>query len=113
MKAKMAFLYGPHDLRIEERELPELKSNQVLIKTGACGICGSDVHCFEGKSAEGRYDIAPYTPGHEVGGQVAAVGSGVRSLAVGNKITVDCVMACGVLRKLHGRADAFGMPEHA
>lgn len=99
MKAKIAFLHGPHDLRVEEVEVPKLKPDQVLIKTGACGICGSDVECFEGKSAEGRYDIGPYTPGHEWGGQIVELGSGVKGeLAVGNKVTGDCVMACGVCR---------------
>jgi threonine dehydrogenase-like Zn-dependent dehydrogenase len=96
MKAKIAFLYKPHDLRIEEREIPPLKTDQVLVKVGACGICGSDVECFEGHSAEGRYDIAPYTPGHEWGGQVADIGSGVTTFKCGDKITGDCVMACGV-----------------
>jgi threonine dehydrogenase-like Zn-dependent dehydrogenase len=43
MKAKIAFMHGPHDLRVEEVEVPKLKPDQVLIKTGACGICGSDV----------------------------------------------------------------------
>jgi L-iditol 2-dehydrogenase len=95
MKAKIAFLYGPGDLRVEEVELPALKEDQVLIKMHAVGICGSDVECFEGKSAEGRYDIAPYTPGHEWAGEVAAVGSAVTSIKVGNKVTGDCVMACG------------------
>ena len=54
MKAKIAFLHKPHDLRIEEVDLPELKPDQVLIQVGACGICGSDVECYEGLSAEGR-----------------------------------------------------------
>ena len=40
----------------------------------ACGICGSDVECFEGKSGEGRYDLAAYEPGHEWAGQAAEVG---------------------------------------
>ena len=65
MKARVAFLHGPEDLRVEEVEVPKLKSNQVLVKVGTCGICGSDVECFEGRSAEGRYDLVPYTPGHE------------------------------------------------
>ena len=52
MKCKQAFMHGPFDLRIEEVELPDLKPNQVLIKLKACGICGSDVECYEGKSAE-------------------------------------------------------------
>jgi L-iditol 2-dehydrogenase len=99
MKAQIAFLYGPHELRVEEVEVPKLKPDQVLIKTGACGICGSDVECFEGTSAEGRYDIGPYTPGHEWGGQIVELGPAVKGeLDVGNKVTGDCVMACGVCR---------------
>ncbi|MCF7953552.1 MAG: alcohol dehydrogenase catalytic domain-containing protein [Spirochaetales bacterium] len=97
MKAKVAFLYGPEDLRVEEVDVPKLQPNQVLIKTGACGICGSDVECYEGDSAEGRYDLGPYTPGHEWGGKIVEVGSGLRSsLKVGDKVTGDCVMGCGV-----------------
>lgn len=97
MKSKTAFLYGPKDLRVEEVEVPKLGPNQVLIKTGACGICGSDVECYEGESAEGRYDLGPYTPGHEWGGKIVEVGSGLRStLKVGDKVTGDCVMGCGV-----------------
>jgi len=94
MKAKIAFLYGPEDLRIEEVELPSLKPNQILIKLKACGICGSDVECFEGESAEGRYDIAPYTPGHEWAGQAVEVGSAVTSVKPGNKVVGDCVLPC-------------------
>ncbi|MGI5913089.1 MAG: zinc-dependent alcohol dehydrogenase [Syntrophomonadaceae bacterium] len=96
MKAKVAFMYGPLDLRIEEVEIPPLKPNQVLVKTKACGICGSDVHCYLGESAEGRYDLGPYTPGHEVGGEVVEVGSEVKTFKKGDKITADCVMACGI-----------------
>lgn len=98
MKARIAFMYGPHDLRIEEVDVPGLNPDQVLVKTGACGICGSDVECFEGHSGEGRYDLGPYTPGHEWGGEIVDVGSAVRHLKVGDKVTGDCVMACGVCR---------------
>ena len=41
MKANIAFMYGPKDLRIENVEVPELKPNQILIKTKACGIWAS------------------------------------------------------------------------
>lgn len=95
MKAKIAFMHGPHDLRIEDVELPQLLSDQLLIRLGACGICGSDVECYEGKSAEGRYDLGKYTPGHEWAGEVVAMGSQVDGFAVGDKVTGDCVMACG------------------
>jgi L-iditol 2-dehydrogenase len=96
MKSKTAFLYKAHDLRIQDVEIPALKSNQILIKVGACGICGSDVECFEGLSAEGRYDLGAYTPGHEWGGKIVEVGSSVSTLKPGMKVTGDCVMACGV-----------------
>ncbi len=92
----MAFLHKPHDLRIEEVQLPALKANQVLIQVGACGVCGSDVECYEGLSAEGRYDLGPYTPGHEWGGKIVDTGDSVTTLKAGMKVTGDCVMACGV-----------------
>ncbi len=98
MKANVAFLHGPKDLRVKEVEVPTLKANQVLIKVGACGICGSDVECFEGLSAEGRYDLGPYTPGHEWGGEIIEIGSDVTTLKPGCKVTGDCVMHCGVCR---------------
>ena len=93
--AKIAFLKGPHDLLVEEVELPPLRPDQVLIKLKAAGICGSDVECYEGKSAEGRYDIAPYTPGHEWSGQVIETGSEVNIVKPGDKVTGDCVLHCG------------------
>ena len=42
-KAKLSFLYGPKDLRVEKVDLPEPAPDQVLIRVKACGICGSDV----------------------------------------------------------------------
>lgn len=97
MKSKTTFLYGPKDLRIREIELQDLKPNQVLIKIGACGICGSDIECYEGKSTEGRYDLGPYTPGHEWSGQIVEIGSELKSnLKIGDKVVGDCVLSCGV-----------------
>ncbi|MGI6161491.1 MAG: zinc-dependent alcohol dehydrogenase [Christensenellales bacterium] len=94
MKSKTAFLHGPFDLRVEEIELPALKPDQILIKVKACGICGSDVECYEGKSAEGRYDIAPYTPGHEWAGMAVETGAAVTSVKSGDKVVGDCVLPC-------------------
>lgn len=94
MKTTAARMYGPNDLRVEEIELPALKPNQILIKLKACGICGSDLSCFLGLSDEGRYDIAPYTPGHEWAGQAVEVGSEVTSIKVGNKVVGDCLCPC-------------------
>lgn len=92
--AKVAFLHGPHDLRVEQITVPAPGPAQVLVRVKAAGICGSDVECFEGKSREGRYDLAPYTPGHEWAGDIAAVGSQVDGFAVGDRVTGDCVLKC-------------------
>ena len=94
VKGKVALLHGPKDLRVEEVTWDDPKADQVLIKMKAAGICGSDVECYEGLSAEGRYDIAPYTPGHEWAGEVAAVGKDVKNVKVGDKVTGDCVLPC-------------------
>ena len=72
MKSLDAFLYGPKDLRLETVEIPELGPTQIVVKLRACGICGSDVECYLGHSKEGRYDLGPYTPGHEWCGNVYA-----------------------------------------
>jgi threonine dehydrogenase-like Zn-dependent dehydrogenase len=98
MKARIAFLHKPLDLRVEEVELPELRPDQILVKVKACGICGSDVECYEGKSSEGRYDLGPYTPGHEWAGQVVQVGGAIKGLKPGDKVAADCVMQCFVCR---------------
>jgi threonine dehydrogenase-like Zn-dependent dehydrogenase len=94
MKSLNAYMYGPNDLRLEEVDVPELGDGQVLVKLKAAGICGSDVECFLGHSKEGRYDIAPYVPGHEWCGDVEAVGKNVITLKPGDKVTGDCAIAC-------------------
>lgn len=94
LKSKTAFMHGPHDLRVETVDIREPVGNEVLVKVKACGICGSDVECYEGHSAEGRYDIAPYTPGHEWAGEIVAVGPQVRHLKPRYKVSLDCVMQC-------------------
>ncbi len=102
MKVKQAFLHGPFDLRVEEVELRTVKSNEVLVKLHTCGICGSDVECYEGLSKEGRYDIQPYVPGHEWAGEVVEVGDAVKYLKIGDKVTSECVVACGVCQNCKG-----------
>jgi len=98
MKGKIAFLNGPKDLEVKEVEIPQLSYHQILVKVHACGICGSDVECYEGNSAEGRYDIAPYTPGHEWAGEVIDVGKETINFKIGDKVTSDCVLDCGYCR---------------
>src|SRR5258705_4571690 len=64
----------------------------VLIRVGACGICGSDVHGYDGSS--GRR-IPPIVMGHEAAGRIAAVGTGVTGLAEGDRVSFDSTIYCG------------------
>lgn len=89
-----AVFYGKHDLRIEECEVPRLGAREVLVQVRACGVCGTDVHIYEGD--EGAAAVTPPTiPGHEFSGVVAAVGSDVSACKVGDRICIDPNCYCG------------------
>jgi L-iditol 2-dehydrogenase len=77
-----------------ESPIPRPKADQIVVRVKAAGICGSDIECFEGRSTEGRYDLGPYTPGHEWAGEVVEVGDRVTSFSVGDMVTADCVLNC-------------------
>lgn len=79
-------------LELAEVEKPRLSPDDVLLRVEACGICGSDVHGFDGSS--GRR-IPPIIMGHEAAGTIAAVGSAVTSWSVGDRITFDSTVYCG------------------
>lgn len=66
--------------------VPEINSNEVLIKVMACGICGSDIHGYDGST--GRR-IPPVIMGHEASGIIEAAGSGVRNWKKGDRVTFD------------------------
>lgn len=74
---KSAVFYGKHDIKVEESPMPQLGEHDVLIKVMACGVCGTDVHIYEGD--KGAADTTPPTIlGHEFAGLVEQVGPGVR-----------------------------------
>lgn len=82
-------------LEILERPRPVPDEGQVLVQVAACGICGSDVHGYDGSS--GRR-IPPLVMGHEAAGVVAEVGPGVTSFVVGERVTFDSTVYCGTCR---------------
>src|ERR1700738_2497069 len=90
MKALLLSKY--RSLEIAEVPIPAVGAGGVLIRVGACGICGSDVHGYDGSS--GRR-IPPIVMGHEAAGRIAAVGAGVTGLAEGDRVTFDSTIYCG------------------
>jgi L-iditol 2-dehydrogenase len=79
-------------LVLEDFAVPVLQAGEVLVRVRACGICGSDVHGFDGSS--GRR-IPPLIMGHEASGEIADVGSGVAGWKVGDRVTFDSTVSCG------------------
>ena len=79
-------------LAIEDAPKPQPADDELLIRIRACGICGSDVHGFDGST--GRR-IPPIVMGHEAAGVIEAVGSGVRSFRIGDRVTFDSTVYCG------------------
>ena len=72
--------------------VPEPGPLDVLVQVAACGICGSDVHGYDGSS--GRR-IPPLVMGHEAAGTIAAIGAEVNGFSLGDRVTFDSTVYCG------------------
>jgi threonine dehydrogenase-like Zn-dependent dehydrogenase len=79
---KQAILYEPQHSRLEERSMPAVGPRDVLVRVRACGVCASELHGWRG-------DAGPYPKefGHEVAGEVVAVGAEVESVRPGMRVT--------------------------
>lgn len=89
---KSMMLTAPKRLEMQDSPLPDYGENEVLIRVKACGICGSDVHGYDGSS--GRR-IPPLIMGHEAAGIIESCGSGVTGFAMGDRVTFDSTVYCG------------------
>lgn len=86
-------MLAPNELGFTDIELPEkLEGDDVLIKVKSGGICGSDVHIYDGSHPIGDY---PKIIGHEFAGVVETVGPDVTSLKAGDKVVVNPLIGCG------------------
>ena len=91
---KSAVFYGRHDLRVEESPMPKVGPEDVLIQVKACGVCGTDVHIYEGD--KGAAEVTPPTIlGHEFSGVVAEVGENVTVCKPGDRVCIDPNCYCG------------------
>ena len=100
-KMLAAVLVGPE--RIETREVPRptCPVDGLVLKVGACGICGSDVRAFRGhKAIHGVHEVGGevlpgHIVGHEIAGVVESVGPAVTGVRAGDRITVAPSLTCG------------------
>lgn len=91
---KAAVYYGIHDIRVEDVPMPEIGGDDVLIKVKAAGVCGTDVHIYNGDP--GATEIfPPKILGHEFAGQIEKVGGNVTEFKPGDRVCVDPNKLCG------------------
>lgn len=94
-KMKAAVMLGIGKMGFEERDIPKVKENEVLVKLEYVGICGSDLHYYE-TGAIGDYVVEPpFVLGHEPGGTVVEVGKNVKNLRVGDRVALEPGRTCG------------------
>jgi L-iditol 2-dehydrogenase len=105
MKALLLSQYK--HLEIADLPDPTPGRGEVLVSVAACGICGSDVHGYDGSS--GRR-IPPIVMGHEAAGTIAALGDGVSGFAEGDRVTFDSTIFCGVCN--HCRRGDVNLCDH-
>ena len=80
------------ELEVADLPQPEIGPGDVLVRVGACGICGSDVHGLDGST--GRR-VPPLVMGHEAAGTIAEAGRSVKDWKVGDRVTFDSTVSCG------------------
>jgi len=93
---------GPDEIRIEQVEAPRPGPGEAVVGVRAAGICGGDLH--EWRAGRQLYDV-PYprpAQGHELAGEVLAIGLGVTRVAPGDRVAVMPMVACGVCDACHG-----------
>ncbi|WP_040977995.1 NAD(P)-dependent alcohol dehydrogenase [Oceanobacillus jeddahense] len=94
-KTRAAVLHKPFVVKMEERELDSLHSNEVLIKVMSVGVCGSDVHYYEKGKIGSKKVEKPLIQGHECAGIVVEIGSEVTTLKIGDRVVIEPGISCG------------------
>jgi L-iditol 2-dehydrogenase len=79
-------------LSVVDMPVPAMAEDEVLVRVKACGVCGSDIHGYDGST--GRR-IPPLVMGHEAAGVIERAGSRVERFAPGDRVTFDSMVSCG------------------
>ena len=97
MKDKGCFFMGDKKFEIKDMDFGTLSPTEVLVQNMAVGVCGTDVHIYHGEA--GSADVnPPVVLGHEYSGIVTEIGSEVTAVKVGDHVTIDPNIYCGLCR---------------
>ncbi|MBM2802729.1 MAG: gutB [Deltaproteobacteria bacterium] len=92
MNMRVAMYYNNRDVRLEELPVPKIGPGELLLRTRASGICGSDLMEWY------RIKKAPLVLGHEITGEIVEVGDGVNNFRAGNRVFSSHHVPCGQCR---------------
>lgn len=92
---KAAYMSGTHKIIYKDIPVPEIAPHEVLIEMDVVGICGSDSHYFDHGNIGDFVVEGDFVLGHEGAGYVAAIGSDVKSLKVGDRVALEPGVVCG------------------
>jgi len=114
---KAVMVEEPGAVRVVDVPEPRPGPDDVVLRVGACGICGTDIHIIDGEFPPTVY---PIVIGHEFGGEVTAVGQNVKGFSVGDRVGVDPTLNCGAcyfcqrgMGNLCERWNAVGVANHS
>lgn len=88
-------LYGKNDIRLVDIPVPEITEEEILLKTDAAAICGTDIRMWR-NGAQGVDEEHPLTLGHELSGTVAKVGEKVPFYKEGMRLAMQPNIGCGL-----------------
>ena len=94
-KMKVALMTDPGKITMAERDIPQPKPDEVLVKLEYVGVCGSDLHYFEHGRIGDFIVQFPFVLGHESGGVVVETGSRVKHLRPGDRVALEPGKTCG------------------
>ncbi|MHB1132648.1 MAG: alcohol dehydrogenase catalytic domain-containing protein [Chloroflexota bacterium] len=107
---RAAVLHGSNDLRVEEVPDPLLQPGDLLVRTYAAAVCGTDLRIVSGSKTRGVR--LPGIIGHELAGEVVAVAPPAAAFAVGDRVSVAPIISCGTCHYcLRGRENLCGNQE--
>jgi len=92
---KAAKLFGPNDIRVVDCDIPAIGDDEILLKTSAAAICGSDLRMI-GNGYKGVDADHPLTLGHEISGVIERTGKNVKSYRAGQRIAIAPNIGCGI-----------------
>ncbi len=85
-----AYIAAPNTVEVKDSPIPQTAPGEVLVRVRSCGICGSDLHFYEGAFPA----MANVSPGHEFAGEIEALGEGVAGWSEGDRVAVEPITSC-------------------